>query len=44
MTIYLDPETHKTLRIRSIEEATPTTKIVERLILAYLKSPKKAGR
>ncbi len=37
MTIYLTEETRKALRIRSIEEGTSATKIVEKLILDYLK-------
>lgn len=37
MTIYLDGETRKALRIRAIQEGTSATKLVERLVLDYLK-------
>ena len=41
MTIYLPEETRKALRIRSIEEGTSATKLVENLILDYLKKKPK---
>ena len=43
MTIYLSEETRKALRIRAIEDETSATKLVERLILDYLKSKPKRG-
>ncbi len=42
LTIYVSEETRKALRIRAIEEDTNVTKLVEQLILDYLKTkPKK---
>ena len=41
MTIYLREETRKALRIRAIEDETSATKLVERLILNYLKTKPK---
>ena len=42
-TIYITDEMRKALRIRSIQEGTSATKIVERLIENYLKKPKRRG-
>ena len=41
LTIYVSEETRKALRIRAIEEDTNVTKLVERLILDYLKAKPK---
>ena len=38
-TIYLTDQTRRALRIRSIEEGTSATKLVETLIEDYLKKP-----
>lgn len=42
-TVYLDPETHKALRIASIEDGTASTHVTERLIREYLAGRKKKG-
>jgi hypothetical protein len=41
LTIYVSEETRKALRIRAIEEDTNVTKLVERMILDYLKAKPK---
>ena len=42
-TIYLKDETRRALRIRSIEEGTSATKIVERLVQTYLSKKTRRG-
>ena len=42
-TVYLDAKMHRALRIRAIEEDTPATKLVERLIASYLNKPARRG-
>lgn len=42
-TVYLDAETHKALRIASIEDGVASTHVVERLVREYLTGRKKKG-
>ncbi len=41
LAIYLDPELHKAVRIRSIEEGVSATRLAERLLREYVGKPLK---
>ena len=41
LPVYLEPGALKALRIRAIEEGTSATKLVEQLILDYLKTKRR---